>query len=128
MGHGVSDRPEYRMRTAIGILTLIVGLLSAVLWVTAEQKAAQGVQLQALQEASKQAQERSVRDRKALVARQAEIASKTRELARAQRNLTEALGANKTWSDTYVPTEVQEALLGRSGGPGGPTDGLQDSP
>lgn len=125
MGHGVSDRPEYRMRTAIGILTLIVGLLSAVLWVTAEQKAAQSAQLQALQEASKQAQERSVRDRKALVARQAEIASKTRELARAQRNLTEALGAHKTWSDTHVPTEVQEALLGRSGGP---SDGLQDSP
>lgn len=116
------------MKTAIGILTLIVAFLSAGLWVTAGQKASLGTQLQALQEATKQAQERSVRDRKALVARQAEIASKTRELARAQRNLTEALGANKTWSDTDVPPDVQDALLGHSGGPGGPSDGLQDSP
>jgi len=76
-----------------------------------------------LTEASKRAQERSKRDAKALVAREREIASQARKLAEAQQGLQKALQAEQEWSNTNVPTDVQNALRGRSGGSVG---GLRD--
>lgn len=72
-----------------------------------------------LTEASKRAQERSKRDAKALVAREAEIASQARKLAEAQQGLQKALGAEQEWSNTNVPTTVQNTLRAAS-------DGLHD--
>lgn len=74
-----------------------------------------------LTEAADRAQKRMKADRKVLVARQAKIASQARILAASEAALQEALQRNKTWSDTDVPPDVQEAL----GGPPGPVpDGL----
>lgn len=70
-----------------------------------------------LVDAAEQAQRRAKADRKVLVARQAEIASKQRELAEAQQALQNSLQRNKSWSDTDVPLDVQKALSGRSGEP-----------
>ena len=68
-----------------------------------------------LTEAAERAQERLKSDRKVLVARQAQIASQAVLLARSEAALQNALQANKSWSDTNVPTDVQEALRGPSG-------------
>jgi hypothetical protein len=57
-----------------------------------------------------------MQDRKVLVARQAKIAAQSRILTQAQQGVVEALQRNKTWSDTDVPTDVQNALGGHSGG------------
>ena len=77
-----------------------------------------------LKEASKRASERIAADRRVLVARQAQIVSQRRILAQSQASLSGALQANKIWSDTDVPPEVQEALGGAPGGPDGPSGGL----
>lgn len=83
-----------------------------------------------LSEASKRAQERSKRDAKALVAREAEIASQRARLAEAQQGLQKALGAEQEWSNTNVPTDVQNALSGAlrglNGASGGSVGGLRD--
>ncbi len=78
--------------------------------------------LEGLTEAQNQAQERSKSDRQVLVARQARIASEARKLAQENEGLRAALQRNKSWSDTDVPPEVQDALLGRSDGLGGPSE------
>ena len=70
-----------------------------------------------LTEAAERAAERLKSDRKVLVARQAQIASQAVLLARSEAALQNALQANKSWSDTNVPDEVQKALAGPSGGP-----------
>lgn len=55
-------------------------------------------------------------DANTLAARQREIASQARKLVAANTALSAALSANKAWSVTVVPPEVQEALSGRSEG------------
>lgn len=55
-------------------------------------------------------------DANTLAARQVTIAAQARKLAQAQEGLSQALQANPVWSDTEVPTAVQEALLRHSGG------------
>ena len=70
----------------------------------------------AAEEASKRAVERELEYRRILGTRQKEIASQARKLAQAQQALSEALQRNKTWSDTDVPTDVQNALSGPSDG------------
>jgi uncharacterized protein HemX len=74
-----------------------------------------------LMEAQNRAIQREQADRKVLVARQAKIAAQARKLAQANSALSEALESNKAWSDTDVPTDVQEALRGPIAGP---ADGL----
>ena len=67
-----------------------------------------------LTEAAERAASRAKLDRKVLVAKQAQVASKQRELDKAQEALSEALQRNKSWSDTDVPDDVQKALSGPS--------------
>ncbi len=77
-----------------------------------------------LREASKRASERVAADRKVVVARQARIAAQVRISAQHHADLAGALQANKTWSDTDVPPEVQKALGGAPDGPDGASDRL----
>lgn len=80
-----------------------------------------------LSKALSRAVERGERDRRVLVAREAKIASEAHKLAQAQEALSQALQRNNAWSDTDVPTEAQQALQGRSGGPNsGPASLLHD--
>lgn len=72
-----------------------------------------------LTEAAERATARAKQDRQVLVARQAQVASTARKLALTERALQEALQANKSWSDTDVPEDVQRAL-------GGPSSGLPE--
>ena len=97
----------------LAALVLALGGTTYGLW---QRQAALADQNKTLTEAVERAVEREKRDRKVLVARQAEIASQARKLAQAQRTLSEALQANKSWSDTDVPPDVQNALGGPSGG------------
>jgi uncharacterized protein HemX len=71
------------------------------------------------EEASKRAVERELEYRRILGTRQKEIASQARKLAQANAALSEALQRNKSWSDTDVPTDVQNALSGAPDGSGG---------
>lgn len=108
-----------------GIILALV-LLTVGLGYTVKRQAGEVATLQtkqeALSKALNQAAERVKRDRKALVAREAANAAQGRKLAQAQEALSEALQRNKTWSDTDVPTDVQEAIVGRSDAPdSGPT-------
>lgn len=70
------------------------------------------IENKAFSEALERATVREDRDRKVLVARQAKLASTARKLAEAQQALSEALQRNPDWSNTNVPTDVQEALGG----------------
>ena len=97
----------------LAALVLALGGTTYGLW---QRQAALADQNKTLTEAVERAVEREKRDRKVLVARQAEIASQARKLAQAQRTLSEALQANKSWSDTDVPPDVQNALSGPSEG------------
>ena len=104
----------------ITVVAVLLALLALVGWrldTLTSEKAALTEQNKSLTEASKRAVEREKSDRKVLVARQAKIASKQRELEQAREALQNALQRNKDWSDTDVPDEVQKAL-------GGPSDGL----
>lgn len=67
-------------------------------------------------QALNRAQERAKADRKVLVARQAKIATQGRKLAEQEQSLQNALQANKSWSDTDVPDDVQKALSGSHSG------------
>lgn len=98
-------------------LGLTIAALSGLLYWQIGEAGALKSENKALTEASEQAASRAKSDASTLVARQAELALKQRELAKAQEALSRALQRNKTWSDTDVPTEVQEAL-------GGPSSGL----
>jgi hypothetical protein len=84
---------------------------------------------QVLTKALQTVQEQRKIDSGVLTARQGEILTQRRKLADLQSRLSEALQANKTWSDTDVPPDVQKALLRRSGDPvsGSPADsGVRD--
>ena len=72
-----------------------------------------------LTEAAERAQARLKYDRQVLVARQAKIAAQARILDATKTELQNALRANKSWSDTDVPPDVQNALRGPSDGSGG---------
>lgn len=105
----------------IGILLAIASLLGYGLNRSYREQAQLEVVAKSLTEALERVQAQSEKNRKVLVARQAENASQARILAQAQEALSEALQANKPWSDTDVPPDVQKAL----GGPSSPApDGL----
>lgn len=55
------------------------------------------------------------RNQATLRKREAQAVSQARKLADSQRELQTALRANKSWSDTDVPPDVQKALSGLSG-------------
>ena len=101
-----------------GVIIALV-LIAGGLGYTVKRQAGEVARLEAhadaLGKAIDRAAERIRRDRKALVAREAANAAQGRKLAQAQEALSEALQRNKTWSDTDVPTDVQEAIVGRSG-------------
>ena len=103
--------------TIIAILIALLALLGWQLDGAKADKAALAEQNKALTEAAARAVERQKADRQVLVARQAKIAAKQRELKKAQEALSEALQRNNDWRDTNVPDEVQKALGGPSGGP-----------
>lgn len=107
-------------------MTLSIALLGFGLWVTVAKSAALAHQVNVLTEAQERALERARADRATLVARQAKIAAQARKLAQAQQALQRALQDEKEWSDTYVPTAVQNALSGRSDKPTSGPDGLLD--
>lgn len=111
------------------IMGLLIAALLGLGWFGKTQyDSARGLQTEnkALVDAAEQAQRRAKADRKVLVARQAEIASKQRELAEAHEALHNSLQRNKAWSDTDVPTDVQKALQGRSDGPDSGSTGLRN--
>lgn len=89
----------------------------------AEQNAA----LQAKSDALERAARRVKSDAKALVAREAEIASKRRILIAEERRLQNALQRNIDWRNTNVPDDVQKALGGAGNGlpEGFPRNALQ---
>lgn len=82
-----------------------------------ERVGALAEQNKSLTEAVDRAAERETEYRRILGARSKEIASQARKLKQANAALSEALQANKSWSDTDVPPDVQKALQGRSDGP-----------
>jgi hypothetical protein len=104
-------------------LYLVIGLASLLLGVGLTAKSLHATnavlasQNASLTEAVNRAAVRLKKDRAALLARENKIASQGRKLAQAQEALSEALQRNKTWSDTDVPTDVQEAIVGRSDDP-----------
>lgn len=63
-----------------------------------------------LQEAQERAQEALKLNAAILGAREKQIAVQARKFGASQASLYTALQANKTWSDTYVPSDVQKAL------------------
>lgn len=105
------------LAAALAALTLVAALLGFGLWVTVAKNAALTHQVNVLTEAQERALARAKADRATLVARQAKIALQSRALEKAQQALSEALQDEKAWSDTDVPTAVQNALSGRSGEP-----------
>ena len=104
--------------TLIGwsVLLALVLLLGYATYTGIGERAVLQAANEALTEASARAVEREKSDRQVLVARQAEIAAKQRELKQVQEALSEALQRNKAWSDTDVPDEVQSALGGAPSG------------
>lgn len=86
-----------------------------------------------LTEASNRAAAALKRTQRTLALREKQIASQARKSAEAQEGLSQALQAEKPWSDTHVPTDVQKALRGavnglqaHGAGAGiGPVDGVQ---
>lgn len=112
------------LAAALAALTLVATLLGFGLWVAVTKNADLTHQVNVLTEAQEQALARAKADRATLVARQAKIASQTAKLAQAQQALSEALQDEKAWSDTDVPTAVQNALSGRSDKPDSGPDGL----
>lgn len=104
----------------ITVVAVLLALLALVGWrldTLTSEKAALTEQNKTLTEAAERAVEREKLERKVLVARQAKIASKQRELEQAREALQNALQRNKTWSDTDVPDDVQKALGGPSDSP-----------
>lgn len=104
------------MRYVVAGLAVALALCGWGLWAQVEKNGALVAKLDTAEEAIKQAQEQREKDRKVLVARASQIRSQARELAQAREGLSQALRANKDWSDTNVPTDVQKALSGRSDG------------
>jgi predicted TPR repeat methyltransferase len=118
---------------ALAGATALFALMGAALWVQSARLESSDAAFAALSdrhktlaEAHNRALERAAQDRKVLVARQAKIASQSAKLQHAQQALSEALQHEKAWSDTDVPTAVQNALSGRSGGPDSAPVGVLD--
>lgn len=102
------------MRNAIIVLIIALGLTGWGLYHEIRAGAVKSEQIAGLTKAADQAAKQRLKDRKVLVARAADIASKRRELAKAQEALSEALQRNNDWSNTSVPIDVQQALQGAS--------------
>jgi hypothetical protein len=103
------------MKYVILTLTLALALTGWGLWAQVHTNAELSAKLEGTEETLSRLSEQREQDRKVLVARAQKIASKQRELARAQEALAKALQANNDWSNTNVPTDVQKALTGPSG-------------
>ena len=104
----------------ITVIAALVAMCFALgFWLDMDRKALaqQEVVNKSLTEALVRAAERQKLDRQVLVARQQKLASTARQFAESEAALSEALQRNKAWSDTDVPTEVQEGLARHSGGP-----------
>ena len=114
------------LTAALATLTLVAALLGGALWVTVAKNADLSAQVNTLTEAQERAVARAKADRATLVARQAKIASQSAKLQHAQQALSEALRGEKAWSDTDVPTAVQNALSGRSDGSDSAPDRVLD--
>jgi uncharacterized protein HemX len=95
----------------LAALVLALGGTTYGLW---QRQAALAAQNKTLTEAVERAVEREKRDRKVLVARQAEIASQALKLKKTERALSDALSANPAWADAPVPANVQEVLTNGS--------------
>jgi hypothetical protein len=108
------------MTNWLASLTLILALLlaGAGLSIKSQYDSIRDLRIEnkSLTEVVNRAIERSKQDRKVLVARENKIALQAQNLAVTQRALSEALQANKAWSDTYVPDDVQKALGGAPSG------------
>ena len=107
------------MRTLTLVLSALVLALAGLGYGQYHKNSVLSTENQRLQEASKRAVERELEYRRILGTRQKEIASQRLKLQAAETALQNALRANKTWSDTDVPTDVQNALGGASDGSGG---------
>lgn len=105
------------MKWLLAALVALVLVLSGVGYGLYERNQRLGDQNKILTEASNRAAERELEYRRILGSRSKEIASQARKLKQAQQGLSEALQANKSWSDTDVPTDIQKALSGPSDGP-----------
>lgn len=68
-----------------------------------------------LTEQANQAAAALKRNQATLRKREVQIGSQARKLAESEKALQSALSANKEWSDTDVPPDVQKALDGLSG-------------
>ena len=107
------------MRTLTLVLSALVLALAGLGYGQYHKNSVLSTENQRLTEASKRAVERELEYRRILGTRQKEIASQRLKLQAAETALQNALRANKTWSDTDVPTDVQNALSGASDGSGG---------
>jgi uncharacterized protein HemX len=105
------------MKTLTAMLVAVVLGLSGLGYGLYHKNSVLSTENQRLTEASKRAVERELEYRRILGTRQKEIASQARKLQAAETALQNALRANKTWSDTDVPPEVQKALGGPSSAP-----------
>lgn len=101
------------------VLASLVLALSGIGYGQYEKNKALSARNKSLAEAVDRAAERDLEYRRILGARSKEIASQARKLKQAEGALSEAIQANKSWSDTDVPTDVQNALGGPSDGPAG---------
>lgn len=107
------------MRTLTLVLSALVLALAGLGYGQYHKNSVLSTENQRLAEASKRAVERELEYRRILGTRQKEIASQRLKLQAAETALQNALRANKTWSDTDVPTDVQNALSGALDGSGG---------
>jgi uncharacterized protein HemX len=107
------------MKTLTAMLVAVVLGLSVLGYGLYHKNSVLSTENQRLTEASKRVAERELEYRRILGTRQKEIASQARKLAQANAALSEALQRNKSWSDTDVPPDVQNALSGPSGGSDG---------
>ena len=96
----------------LALIVAALGLTGWGLYREIQSGAVKSERIEALTKASEQAAKQRLKDRKVLVARAGELASKRAELAKAQEALESALQRNNDWSNTNVPIEVQKALGG----------------
>jgi hypothetical protein len=94
------------------ILALVVSLLGVgyLYRRSAAQNAELSESVKSLAAAQERAQESLKLNTAVLGAREKQIAVQARKFGASQESLYTALQANKTWSDTYVPSEVQAVL------------------
>lgn len=113
------------MKTLIAWIVVVIAALAGAYGVyTLELRMQeQEATINRLTEAQDAAQEREKAARKAVVARQAKIASEARKFDTGQEALKTALQAEKEWNDTEVPQGVQDALHGPGNGIAGDSGG-----